>query len=965
MEYLSRLAAAADAEDAKRDADAAALTAEETSGPSTPLSQPDVSEREEVTPTRSKPSPPVAEPWVDRLELLPNVVSNGGDRISETELGGLTFNADFDSGNVVRVCQRSDAEAAARWKEYNLQGKPAEDFRNPSSDAHTWRSRLTQNGTHRTARPPPFFTLWARADGEGTPHATRSRSWFCFSVKGAQAGRALQFEVRTSNQEKLFRHDMRPVYRSLPSQPEWRPLRTAATFIVKPRRPGAPPISNPLLERETEEDRILEEQRYGPRDAFAIQFTHKVDTPAGCSTGAPTNETLYFAFCYPHSYSELMAELAWLDALFQRPTAHIAPSAVTRLLPMPPAWLLAIVDWIPTWLGGRAQGAQNGSWDRTVAASAPTSRRESSAESGVSGQPQSRAGGGGWFGGAMIGMPAPHSRPVSDDERQQLLRFNQARLRSVAHKAAVEASKRPDDGPLSRGGMYVYTAAAAPSPAAALPPSMRPVDAPESLASIAEARAYAEAQKLKATAAYERVSAELAKAAAQTAASLLPTEAPSNVYYRRELLARSIEGRRIDLLTITGTGGASEEHEEPLPPPLMPEGGGRPLRFPSKRYILITARVHPGETPASHVLDGLLQFLLRADDPRAIALRDRFVFKLIPCLNPDGVYHGHYRADTRGVNLNRKYLSATYEGHPSIVGSVAVARQLHSLRVLHLVVDIHAHAGRRGCFFYGNQQISPTNQAEAALFMNVVSLNTRWMAINGCTFFGCGSHDGSARAAFYRLTGLPLIFTLECNYNRGNAANELQRKVYEKEIDSGRISPEPPPLREISPKYDPAAWGDIGKAIALAVLDMTGVNPASRLGPLARRADDMRRLRQGVGVWAARMQAMPNQFGCPSDDENEEENAELAAALQCEEADNDEPRTPPTKPEPPPRDTSPKPARPSAQPASSPTRYNPKTMRASAYAVVAAAPSRRPAATSRSPPVRQKPARAWGERPSM
>ena len=42
---------------------------------------------------------------------------------------------------------------------------------------------------------------------------------------------------------------MRPVYRSLPSQPEWRPLRTAASFIVKPRRPGAPPISNPLLER--------------------------------------------------------------------------------------------------------------------------------------------------------------------------------------------------------------------------------------------------------------------------------------------------------------------------------------------------------------------------------------------------------------------------------------------------------------------------------------------------------------------------------------------------------------------------------------------------------------------------------------------------------------------------------------------------------------------------------------------
>ena len=128
-------------------------------------------------------------------------------------------------------------------------------------------------------------------------------------------------------------------------------------------------------------------------------------------------------------------------------------------------------------------------------------------------------------------------------------------------------------------------------------------------------------------------------------------------------------------------------------------GGGRPRGFPSKSYIPLTPTGPPGEPAGSPVPDGLLQFLLRADDPRAIALRDRFVFKLIPCLNPDGVYHGHYRAATRGVNLNRKYLSATYEGHPSIVGSVAVARQLHSLRVLHLVVDIHAHAGRRGCFF--------------------------------------------------------------------------------------------------------------------------------------------------------------------------------------------------------------------------------------------------------------------------
>jgi murein tripeptide amidase MpaA len=84
-----------------------------------------------------------------------------------------------------------------------------------------------------------------------------------------------------------------------------------------------------------------------------------------------------------------------------------------------------------------------------------------------------------------------------------------------------------------------------------------------------------------------------------------------------------------------------------------------------KRVKKCTSRVHPGESQASHMVEGLINFIT-SDHPEAVEIRSKFVIKIIPMLNPDGVIFGNYRSSLLGVDLNRRWKKPSKYLHPEI-----------------------------------------------------------------------------------------------------------------------------------------------------------------------------------------------------------------------------------------------------------------------------------------------------------
>ena len=219
---------------------------------------------------------------------------------------------------------------------------------------------------------------------------------------------------------------------------------------------------------------------------------------------------------------------------------------------------------------------------------------------------------------------------------------------------------------------------------------------------------------------------------------------------RRRLLARSIAGLRCECLSISNWDV--------------------PRKF--KRVICLSARVHPGESNSNWICHGVITFLV-SNHAEAAILRDRFIWKVIPCLNPDGVVIGNYRCNLAGVDLNRQWLKPDPDLHPTIFLVKELLSLVRQQGDVSLYIDIHGHSRKLGAFTYSTPaqteadskaHLSKTNHQLIRLFPRVFSVVAQDFSYSDCRWRMGKSKRATGRVVAAVDLGVLCSYTLEASF---------------------------------------------------------------------------------------------------------------------------------------------------------------------------------------------------------
>lgn len=244
---------------------------------------------------------------------------------------------------------------------------------------------------------------------------------------------------------------------------------------------------------------------------------------------------------------------------------------------------------------------------------------------------------------------------------------------------------------------------------------------------------------------------------------------PQQIYFRQDVLCETLAGNSCPLVTITA----------------MPESNcyEHICQFRNRPYIFLSARVHPGETNASWVMKGTLEYLM-SNSPNAQCLRESYIFKIIPMLNPDGVINGNHRCSLSGEDLNRQWQNPIPDLHPTIYHAKGLLQYLAAIKRLPLVYcDYHGHSRKKNVFMYGcsvreTMWHTSVNAASCSLdedpcyriLPKILSQTAPAFCMGSCSFVVEKSKESTARVVVWREIGVQRSYTMEstlCGCDQG------------------------------------------------------------------------------------------------------------------------------------------------------------------------------------------------------
>ncbi|VDI71364.1 Hypothetical predicted protein [Mytilus galloprovincialis] len=223
---------------------------------------------------------------------------------------------------------------------------------------------------------------------------------------------------------------------------------------------------------------------------------------------------------------------------------------------------------------------------------------------------------------------------------------------------------------------------------------------------------------------------------------------------KREVLCETRAGNSCFLVTVSNFGASKEEQHK-------------------KKFVVITARVHPGETQASWMMKGLLEYIT-SSDPVAKELRNRFIFKIVPMLNPDGVIVGNYRCSLAARDLNRNYRHPRKESFPTVWHTKTLIEKILERHEILLYCDLHGHSRKHNVFMYGNntseEDVNGLGAAKSFLNERLFA----WLmsqkapdkfAFKSCKFNIKRCKESTGRVVMWRQFKILNSFTLEATFS--------------------------------------------------------------------------------------------------------------------------------------------------------------------------------------------------------